>query len=161
MKKTIAKLTFLELEGSEQQTNAHKAAEHDEIVAAKDAELEELKEDRDMWERCARYWWANRPPSDMHNDLLSREARRKDDVEPSAVYVVVKQGVYQHGAWGPLTSLGSARAVAQSLASSDEDEYHAWCIHSIDPETGLGDMLEAFSKSGDGFVACDAKGKPL
>ena len=55
-------------------------------------------------------------------------------------YVVIKSGVYQHGAWGPYTSEAHACAAARALAAADDDCYHEWVVHPISRD-GLGDPV--------------------
>lgn len=61
-------------------------------------------------------------------------------------YVVVKKGVYQHGTWGPYSSVKQACDAARVLALADEDCYHEWVVHSISPDDGLSKTLGSVSK---------------
>ena len=65
----------------------------------------------------------------------------------TSYYVIIKQGVYQHGAYGPYPSQEAASVRARELAQADKDDYHVWQVHEITPD-GLGEVLDDAVKRG-------------
>lgn len=53
------------------------------------------------------------------------------------MWVVIKQGVYMHGTWGPYPSEAEAVVNARRLATLDTDDHHSWEVWSIDGKDGL------------------------
>lgn len=73
-------------------------------------------------------------------------------------YVVVKEGVYHHGTWGPFDTLKGACDAARMLADTDGDCYHEWSVYYISLTQGLvGDKLGSVHKKCVPGTSC-AKG---
>ena len=49
-------------------------------------------------------------------------------------FVVVKQGVYMQGIYGPYDSVEAAKWEARKRAEEDEDHYHTWEVRELTPE---------------------------
>lgn len=47
------------------------------------------------------------------------------------MYVIIKQGVYQHGVYGLFVEKSTAIEECRSLARADEDAYHRWVVYPI------------------------------
>lgn len=62
-------------------------------------------------------------------------------------YVVVKQGVYIQGVYGPYSLWTKARLAAQELARADSDAYHDWTVMQLTPQ-GLQEPHRAASYRG-------------
>lgn len=59
-----------------------------------------------------------------------------------SAFIVVKQGVYMRGVYGPFATQAEARTQAQALADADSDSYHTWDVHSL-TATGIADGDDA------------------
>jgi hypothetical protein len=62
------------------------------------------------------------------------------------MFVVVKEGVYHQGTWGPFRCEEEAIKRARELAAADTDHYHSWVVRRIDPVHGLGSEAASFDK---------------
>lgn len=62
-------------------------------------------------------------------------------------YLVIRQGVYIQGVWGPFDVAEEAILFARSLAAEDKDSYHSYDVRPVsradlgrgDRDMGLGD----------------------
>jgi len=75
------------------------------------------------------------------------------------VYIVIKQGVYIQGVYGPFSNSMDASGYAELQADSDVDNYHEWTVHEFKtPETddsmseygswGFGPKINSFEHMG-------------
>ena len=90
--------------------------------------------------------------------LIDKRNDTKPDVAASAVkrlvmYVVLKQGVYEHGIFGLFSNKDKAFDAAENLANNDTDSYHTWDVY----ELPVGEVCECESYQ-DGFMANDPIG---
>ena len=73
------------------------------------------------------------------------------------IYVVVKEGVYMQGTWGPFGSVQQACHAARKLAAADSDCYHGWVVYPISAD-GLGDELGKVRKTCEPTASCVERG---
>lgn len=57
-----------------------------------------------------------------------------------ATFVVVKQGVYIQGVYGPFIVISAAINAAGAFAFNDRDSYHEYDVHELKPD-GLDDKV--------------------
>lgn len=48
-----------------------------------------------------------------------------------STWVVVKQGIYQHGVYGCEPTEAKAIALAKKLAEADSDDHHSWDVYKL------------------------------
>jgi len=55
-------------------------------------------------------------------------------------YIILKEGVYMQGVYGPIEDSELAIARTIELADADSDDYHHWSVYYLEWE-GLGSMI--------------------